>query len=167
MGHLRRRAHHLLEVHPEFARDRRAHGHIQSQIAFARVAARERRRRKWAVRALRSDPRQIKAWLALAISARLMSSGFVVGLVSGWARVFDEIADHVLRRRTHSQLTAVRGAGLDYAALTDALYVAYVFNVINRIADALDFGYRSDRDRLRGARILRRNGYRLPAWLLQ
>ena len=72
----------LLEVHPEFARDRRAHGHIQSQIAFARVAARERRTgRKWAVRALRSDPRQIKAWLALAISARLMSSGFVVGLV--------------------------------------------------------------------------------------
>jgi uncharacterized peroxidase-related enzyme len=67
----------------------------------------------------------------------------------------------------HSQLAAVRSAGLDNAALTDALYVAYVFNVINRIADTLDFGYRSDRDRLRGARILRRNGYRLPAWLLQ
>ena len=53
-----------------------------ASAAFARVAARERRTgRKWAVRALRSDPRQIKAWLALAISARLMSSGFVVGLV--------------------------------------------------------------------------------------
>ena len=63
----------------------------------------------------------------------------------------------------HSQLRAVRSAGVDDAALIDAFYVAYVFNVINRIADALDFGYRSDRDRLRGARILRRNGYRLPA----
>jgi uncharacterized peroxidase-related enzyme len=67
----------------------------------------------------------------------------------------------------HRQLTAVRSAGVDDAALIDALHVAYVFNVINRIADALDFGYRSERDRLRGARILRRNGYRLPAWLLR
>ncbi len=66
-----------------------------------------------------------------------------------------------------SQLMAVRSAGVDDAALIDAFYVAYVFNVINRIAHALDFGYRSDRDRLRGARILRRNGYRLPAWLLR
>jgi uncharacterized peroxidase-related enzyme len=68
---------------------------------------------------------------------------------------------------THSDLAAVRRAGVDDAALIDALYVAYVFNVVNRVADALDFGYRSDRDRLRGARILRRNGYRLPAWLLR
>ena len=66
----------------------------------------------------------------------------------------------------HSQLTAVRSAGVDDVALIDAFYVAYVFNVINRIANALDFGHRSDRDRLRGARILRRNGYRVPAWLL-
>ena len=64
-------------------------------------------------------------------------------------------------------LDAVRGAGVDDGALLDALHVAYVFNIINRVADALDFGYRSDRDRLRGARILRRNGYRLPAWLLR
>lgn len=67
----------------------------------------------------------------------------------------------------HRQLAAVRGAGVDDAGLIDALYVAYVFNVINRIADALDFGYRSERDRLRGARILQHNGYRLPAWLLR
>jgi uncharacterized peroxidase-related enzyme len=66
-----------------------------------------------------------------------------------------------------SLLATARSAGLDDAALTDALYVAYVFNVINRVADALDFGHRSDRHRLRGARILRRNGYRLPGWLLR
>jgi len=67
----------------------------------------------------------------------------------------------------HSQLASVRSAGVDHAALIDALYVAFVFNVINRIADALDFRYRSERDRLRGARILRHNGYRLPGWLLR
>jgi hypothetical protein len=72
----------LLQVHPEFAGDRRALGRIQSQIAFARVAARERRTgRTWAMKALRSNPRQVKAWLALAISLRLMSAGFVVSVV--------------------------------------------------------------------------------------
>jgi uncharacterized peroxidase-related enzyme len=67
----------------------------------------------------------------------------------------------------HAELAAVRSTGLGDQALIDALHVAYVFNLINRIADALDFGYRSERDRLRGARILRRNGYRLPGWLLR
>ena len=64
-------------------------------------------------------------------------------------------------------LEAVRRADVDDAALVDALYVAYMFNVINRVAHALDFGHRSDRDRRRGARILRHHGYRLPSWLLR
>ena len=64
-------------------------------------------------------------------------------------------------------LAAVRRAGVTDAALLDALYVAYVFNLVNRVADALDFDYRSDRDRRRGARILRRNGYRLPGPLMR
>jgi glycosyltransferase involved in cell wall biosynthesis len=72
----------LLEAHPEFSDDRRALGRIQSQIAFARAAAQERRAgRTWALQALRSDPRQIKAWLALAISLRLLSAPFVVRTV--------------------------------------------------------------------------------------
>ena len=66
-----------------------------------------------------------------------------------------------------TELTAARAAGLDETALIDALYVAYMFNVINRIADALDFTHRSERDRLRGAWILRHNGYQLPVWLLR
>jgi glycosyltransferase involved in cell wall biosynthesis len=72
----------LLEAHPGFADDRRALGRLQSQIAFARVAAKERRTgRRWALQALRSNPGQIKAWLALAISLRLLSTGFVVRTV--------------------------------------------------------------------------------------
>jgi GT2 family glycosyltransferase len=72
----------LLSAHPEFAEDQKALGRLQSQIAFARVAAKERAvGRSWAVEALRSNPRQIKAWLALAISLRLLSTGFVVRTV--------------------------------------------------------------------------------------
>ena len=72
----------LLEAHPGFADDRRALGRIQSQIAFARVAAKERGTgRSWALKALRNNPTQIKAWLALAISLRLLSTGFVVRTV--------------------------------------------------------------------------------------
>jgi uncharacterized peroxidase-related enzyme len=64
-------------------------------------------------------------------------------------------------------LAAVRDAGVEDDALVEALYVAFVFNLINRVADALDFGHRSDRDRIRGAWILRRNGYRLPGILMR
>jgi glycosyltransferase involved in cell wall biosynthesis len=69
----------LLEAHPEFRDDRRALGRIQSQIAFARAANQERRDgRRWAARALRADPRNVKGWLAMAISLRLMSSRLVI-----------------------------------------------------------------------------------------
>jgi uncharacterized peroxidase-related enzyme len=64
-------------------------------------------------------------------------------------------------------LTTVRRAGVSDPALVEAIYVAYAFNIINRIADALDFSYRSDRDRVRGAWILRHNGYRLPGILMR
>lgn len=64
-------------------------------------------------------------------------------------------------------LAAVRGAGVEDSAVREALYVAYVFNLINRVADALEFDYRADRDRRRGARILRRTGYRLPGPLMR
>jgi uncharacterized peroxidase-related enzyme len=60
-----------------------------------------------------------------------------------------------------------RAAGLEDDALAEAIYVAFMFNTINRVADALGFEHRSDRDRRRGAEVLRRLGYRLPAFLLR
>ena len=66
-----------------------------------------------------------------------------------------------------SHVARARAAGVDDAALAEAAYVTLVFNTVNRIANALDFTYRSDGDRLRGAWILRRNGYRLPSVLLR
>ncbi len=64
-------------------------------------------------------------------------------------------------------LARVRAAGVEDEALVDAVYVACFFNVINRIANALEFTHASDASRLRGAKVLRRLGYRLPAVLLR
>jgi alkylhydroperoxidase family enzyme len=60
-----------------------------------------------------------------------------------------------------------RAAGVEDDALAEAIYVAFVFNTINRVADALGFEHRSDRGRRRGAEALRRLGYQLPAFLLR
>jgi uncharacterized peroxidase-related enzyme len=60
-----------------------------------------------------------------------------------------------------------RAAGVEHDALAEAVHVAFVFNTINRVVDALEFEHRSDRHRRRGAAVLRRRGYRLPAFLLR
>jgi hypothetical protein len=72
--------------------------------------------------------------------------------------------------RSPQSLTALdvqrtRAAGVDDIALAEA--VAFVFNTINRIADALGFAYRSDGDRRWSAALLRLNGYRAPKFLLR
>lgn len=58
-----------------------------------------------------------------------------------------------------------RAAGVSDGALAEAIYIAFVFNLVNRVADALGFSYRSERDRVRGSEVLRRLGYRLPGFL--
>lgn len=71
----------LFEQH-EFAEDRKAAGRVAGQIAFARAANGERRSaRGWVRRSLRSDPTQVKAWLALGISLRLVSAAWVIRTV--------------------------------------------------------------------------------------
>jgi alkylhydroperoxidase family enzyme len=50
----------------------------------------------------------------------------------------------VLAKFTHGglgagDLTEVRAAGVSEEAIVDAFYVAYLFNIINRMADALRF----------------------------
>lgn len=66
-----------------------------------------------------------------------------------------------------ADVAAAREAGVDDTALAEAIHVAFAFNVINRIVNALDFAHPSERDRLRGAAILRRMGYRLPGFLMR
>jgi glycosyltransferase involved in cell wall biosynthesis len=72
----------LCHVHPDFRLDRKAHGRIAAQIAFARAAHGDRTgARRWAVQSVRRDPTQVKAWLALAISLRILSVSTVVAVV--------------------------------------------------------------------------------------
>ena len=62
----------LLDQHPEFEGNARAMSRIQSQIAFALAASGERKdARSWAGRALSDRRRNLRAWLALAVSYRL------------------------------------------------------------------------------------------------
>jgi uncharacterized peroxidase-related enzyme len=83
------------------------------------------------------------------------AAAFVEALTRGPAEVS---ADDVGR---------ARAAGVEDDALAEAIYVAFMFNTINRVADALGFEHRSDRDRRRGAEVLRRLGYQLPGFLLR
>jgi uncharacterized peroxidase-related enzyme len=61
----------------------------------------------------------------------------------------------------------VRAAGVSEAAIVDALHVCFLFNVVNRMADALGYDYGSEADAIKVAAILNRIGYRLPRILLR
>jgi uncharacterized peroxidase-related enzyme len=66
-----------------------------------------------------------------------------------------------------SDVEACRAAGVSEDALREAVHIGFFFNVINRIANALEFAHPSDQARVRGARMLRKRGYRLPGFLLR
>jgi uncharacterized peroxidase-related enzyme len=61
----------------------------------------------------------------------------------------------------------VRGTGVSDDELAEAIYIAFMFNTINRVADALGFEHRTETSRKRGATILRRGGYRIPRFLMR
>lgn len=68
----------LLSVHPEFRDQPAALARIESQIGFALAASGARREsRSWALRSVRTRPVNLRAWLALLISFRLMSADLV------------------------------------------------------------------------------------------
>jgi uncharacterized peroxidase-related enzyme len=64
-------------------------------------------------------------------------------------------------------LARARAAGVSAPALAEAIYIAFLFNVINRLADALGFTHPSDGTLRRGAWVLRHLGYRVPGVLLR
>lgn len=64
----------LLAKHPDFAQEPTGYARIAGQIAFAEASAgHAKAARSWAWRALRRDPRQPRALLALAVAAHLVS----------------------------------------------------------------------------------------------
>jgi glycosyltransferase involved in cell wall biosynthesis len=75
----------LLDRYPEFASDRSGLSRICGQLAFASAGCDRRAdARTWARRALRLNPLQPRAYLALAVSSRLVTADQVLRL----ARVF-------------------------------------------------------------------------------
>jgi alkylhydroperoxidase family enzyme len=53
-------------------------------------------------------------------------------------------------------------AGVSDAALRDAVYVCALFNLIDRVSDALDFAVPSPEEFRKQAKVLLRFGYRQP-----
>lgn len=77
----------LLRTHPGFAHHRKAYAHHRARVGFALAAAGDRRAgRRWAVLALRGDPTQVKAWLALAVALRMVSSDRVISTVQRFGK---------------------------------------------------------------------------------
>jgi glycosyltransferase involved in cell wall biosynthesis len=73
----------LLNKHPDFARSSRGTARIQGQIAFAEAAQTNgREARRWAFKALRHDPLERRAYLALLMSTGLLSANAVVRLAA-------------------------------------------------------------------------------------
>jgi glycosyltransferase involved in cell wall biosynthesis len=78
---------HLLDVSPELAADGRGRARIEAQQAFAFAALGERAdARRLALRALGRAPSQRRAWLALAVSSRVVPADTVVRLAAARGR---------------------------------------------------------------------------------
>jgi uncharacterized peroxidase-related enzyme len=67
---------------------------------------------------------------------------------------------------TTQDVEAVRAAGVSEAAIEDGLAICFAFNLINRLADAFEYDWDSERHRSQGARALVRFGYRVPRFLM-
>lgn len=77
----------LLAKHPEFARIPRALGRIEAQVAFALASSKQAKdARHWAWRAIRHDIRQVKAYLAVLISLRLVTPEAITKVVQRFGR---------------------------------------------------------------------------------
>jgi glycosyltransferase involved in cell wall biosynthesis len=77
----------LLRKHPGFADDPRGLARVQGQIAFAHAAMGERpEARTWALRTLRNSWREPRAYLALAVSLRVLSADRVLRLAHATGR---------------------------------------------------------------------------------
>ena len=59
-----------------------------------------------------------------------------------------------------ADISAVREQGVTDEAISDAFYVAYLFNIINRMADALRFEIGSQADFDKSTKSLLGRGYR-------
>lgn len=77
----------LLRKHPDFATIPAALGRIEAQVAFSLASAGQgKEARTWAWRALRHNPKQVKAALAIAISWKLVTPQAITKVVQKLGR---------------------------------------------------------------------------------
>jgi uncharacterized peroxidase-related enzyme len=66
-----------------------------------------------------------------------------------------------------ADVAAVRAVGVSEAGIVDLLYIAFLFNAVNRMANALDYKWDTEATAKKIAAILNRTGYRVPGFLLR
>lgn len=66
-----------------------------------------------------------------------------------------------------SDMAPLLEAGLSRSAIADGLNVCFLFNTVNRLANAFDFRWRSEADRIKLARGLIRIRYHVPEFVLR
>lgn len=66
-----------------------------------------------------------------------------------------------------ADVTAVRAAGVPDDAIVDALHVALIFNTVNRMANAFDWGWDSDEHVRVAAKAIHRISYKAPGFTMR
>lgn len=66
-----------------------------------------------------------------------------------------------------ADIEKVRATGVSDAAIADALHLCFLFNTINRIANAMDFNWHTDANRMKLAAGLNRIQYHTPKFMLR
>jgi uncharacterized peroxidase-related enzyme len=66
-----------------------------------------------------------------------------------------------------SDIDAVRAAGVSDNAIADVLYVGFLFNLINRLANAFGFEWGDEATAAKIAAVLNRVSYKVPDFLLR
>jgi uncharacterized peroxidase-related enzyme len=66
-----------------------------------------------------------------------------------------------------ADVEAVRAAGVPDEAIIDALHVGFLFNTVNRMANAFDWTWNSEEHVRVAAKVIHRIKYRLPRFILR
>jgi uncharacterized peroxidase-related enzyme len=68
---------------------------------------------------------------------------------------------------TTADVEAVRAAGVPEAGIVDALHVNFIFNLVNRLANAFDWSWDSDAQVRIGAKVIHLTRYKLPWFVMR